>query len=111
MSKRVRGNHHHYQNYFFQVTDEMNLIWKADIKVDSQEFSYVNDDQGIYDGMRWIIICSSIVLMMHRCYWCFYNLYHNYIFFPIKYRSLYSIVFDAFFFMQIKWYPSVMKFT
>ena len=68
MSKRVRGNYHHYQNYFFQVTDEMNLIWKADIKVDSRELSDVNDGQGSYDGMRWIIICSSIVLMMHRCY-------------------------------------------
>ena len=52
MSKRVRGNYHHCQNYFFQVTDEMNLIWKADIKVDSEEFYDVNNDQANYDGMR-----------------------------------------------------------
>ena len=69
-----------YWNYFFQASDEkiaieMSLIGEEDIKVDSEEFCDANDDQANYDGMMWIIICSSIVLMMHRCYWCFYNLF------------------------------------
>ena len=38
---------------------ETNLIAKADIKVDSGEFCRAN-----YDGMWWIIICSSTVLML-----------------------------------------------
>ena len=56
-------------NILFQASDEkivigMNLIREEDIKVDSEEFCDENDDQANYDGMRWIIICSSIVLIV-----------------------------------------------
>ena len=44
----------------------MNPIVKADIKVDSKEFSDANDDQANYDGNRCIIICSSILLMLYK---------------------------------------------
>ena len=47
------------------MTDQINLIGKAEIKVDSEEFFQVNDDQANYDGMRLIIICSSTLLMMY----------------------------------------------
>ena len=62
----------------FQASDEkigmeMILIEEADIKVDSEDFCDANDDQINYDGMRWIIICSSTVLMLYRFYFCFYN--------------------------------------
>ena len=63
-----------YKNGLFQVTDvkminEINIIGKADIKVDSEEFCQGNDDQENYHGMRWIIICSSTVLMLFlNCY-------------------------------------------
>ena len=88
-------------NFLFQASDdkiamEQNLVGEEDIKVDSEEFCDANEDQANYDGMRWIIIYSTIVLLMHRCYWCFYNLFHDYIHFSIKYRSLYATVFDAF---------------
>ena len=36
---------------------EMILIDDAAIKVDSEEICEANDDQAIYDGTRWIIIC------------------------------------------------------
>ena len=57
-------------NYLFQKTDEginneMNLIVKAEIEVDSKEFCNVKDDQANYDGRRWIIICSSEFLMQY----------------------------------------------
>ena len=86
-----------YDEAIEKLNDEINEIWNADNKVDSEELSDVNDDQSNYNSMRWIIFCSSIVLMMHRCYRRFYNLFHDHIFFPIKYRSLYSFVFHAFF--------------
>ena len=65
-------------NFLFQASDEkiaieMNLIGEADIKVDSEEFYDVNDEQANYDGMRWIIICSSTVMMVYGFYCCFYN--------------------------------------
>ena len=46
-----------YKNGLFQVTDvkminEINIIGKADIKVDSEEFCQGNDDQANYQGMR-----------------------------------------------------------
>ena len=88
----------HYQNHLFQASDEkieieMILIREADIKVDSEEFCDANDDQTNYEGMRWIIICFSTVFMLYRFYCCFYNLFYDYIFIPIKYGSLYSAVF------------------
>ena len=75
----------------------MNIIGEAHIKVDSEEFCDANDqDQANYDGMRWIIICSSAVLMLYRFYCCFYDLFYDYIFIAIKYGSLYSAVFMCF---------------
>ena len=55
----------------FQASDEkiamkMNLIGKADIKVDSEEFCDANDDQANYDGNRCIIICSFTLLMLYK---------------------------------------------
>ena len=44
---------------------EMNLIGEADIKVDSEEFCNVNDEQANNDGNRWIIICLSRVVMLN----------------------------------------------
>ena len=52
------------------ITNDTNLIAKADIEVDSEEFCQEN-----YDGKRWIIICSSTVLMLYRFYYCFYNFF------------------------------------
>ena len=57
-------------NFLFQASDEkiameMNLIGEADIKVDSEEFCNVNDDQANNDGNRWIIICLSRVVMLN----------------------------------------------
>ena len=88
--------------YFFQETDEgmnneMNLIVKADIEVDSKEFCDVNDDQANYDGMRWIVICSSDFLMLYRFNVTSFDLLHNYIFILIKYASLYPAFFMCFF--------------
>ena len=82
---------------FFQTSDEktaieMSLIGEVDTKVDSEEFSDANDDQANYNGMRWIIICSSTVLVLYIFYWCFYNLFYDYIFIPIKCGSLISAV-------------------
>ena len=86
-----------YQNYLFQKSDERmmnetNLIAKADIKVDSEEFCQAN-----YDGMKLIIICSSTVLMcLFYCY--LYDLFQDYISIHNKYKFLYSTVFDVVFF-------------
>ena len=71
--------------------NETNLIAKADIKVDPEEFCQAN-----YEGMRWIIICSS-TLLMYFFYCCFYDLFQDYISIPVKYRFLYSTVFNVFF--------------
>ena len=62
-----------YFNFLIQASEqkiamEMNLIGEADIKLDSEEFCDANDDQANYDGMRWIIICLSTVLMPYRFY-------------------------------------------
>ena len=61
--------------FFFQASDdkiamEMILIGEADIKVNSEEFYDANDDQANFDGMRWIFICLSTVLMLYRFYCC-----------------------------------------
>ena len=71
---------------------ETNLIAKADIKGDSEEFCQEN-----YDGMRWIIICLSTDLVLYLFYCCFYDLFQDCISIPIKYRFLYLTVFDVFF--------------
>ena len=63
----------------------MNVVVKADIKVNSEEFCAATEDQASYDGMRGIIICSSTVLILCGFYCCFYNLFHDYIFISIKY--------------------------
>ena len=68
-----------YLNFLFQVSDEkiameMNLIEEADIKVDSEEFCDSNDNQANNDGMRWIIILLSTVLMPYRFY-CYFFLF------------------------------------
>ena len=68
-----------------KIATEMILVGEADIKVDSEEFCDADDDQANFDGMRWIIICSSAVLMLFRFYCCFYNLIHHYILIYIKY--------------------------
>ena len=48
------------------MNNEMNLIVKAEIDVDSKEFCDANRKyQENYDGMRWIIICSSKYLMLN----------------------------------------------
>ena len=73
------------------------LIAKADFKVDSEEFCHAN-----YDGMRWIIICSSTILMLYIFYCCSYDLIQDYISISIICKFLYSTVFDVFFFMQKK---------
>ena len=70
-----------------KIAMEMNLVGEADIKVDSEEFCDANDDQANYDGMR-----SIIDLMLHRFFCRFYNLFYDYIFISIKYKSLYSAV-------------------
>ena len=77
--------------------DEKNPMGKADIKVDPEEFCDPNDDQANYDGMKLIIICSSTVLMLYLFYCCFYDLFQEYIFIPIRYRFLYSPTFDILF--------------
>ena len=64
-------------NFLIQASDEkiameMNLIGEADIKVDSEEFCDANEDQANYDGMRWIIIHLSTVLMTYIFYCCFF---------------------------------------
>ena len=54
--------------------NETNLISKADIKVDSEEFCQEN-----YDGMRWIIICLFTVYLLNRFFvsykTCFMTIY------------------------------------
>ena len=50
-----------YDEAIEKLNDEINEIWNADNKVDSEELSDVNDDQSNYNSMRWIIFCSSIV--------------------------------------------------
>ena len=52
-----------------KIAKEIILIGEADIKVDSEEFCDTNDDQVNYDGMKWIIICSSTVFMLYRFYY------------------------------------------
>ena len=78
-------------NFLFQASDEkiaveINLIEEANIKVDSEEVCDPNDNQANYDGNKWIFICSSMVFMLYRFYCCYYNIFHHYIFIPIKYR-------------------------
>ena len=51
-----------------KLIDGMDLIMKADIKVDFEEFWDANNDQANYDGERLIIICSSKVWMLYRFY-------------------------------------------
>ena len=63
------------------------VIVKSEIKVDSEEFSDANDDQANYNGTRWIIICSSTVLMLYRFDCCFYYLFHDYVSILIKYQQ------------------------
>ena len=88
-------------NFLFQASDEkiaieMNQIGEADVKVDSEDFCDVNDDQANNDGNRWIIICLSRILMLYWFYCCFYNLFYEYVFISIIYGSLYSAVFMCF---------------
>ena len=69
----------YYFHFLIQASDEkiameMNLIGEADIKVDSEEFCDAKDDQANYDGMRWIIIRLSTVLMPYRFY-CYFFLF------------------------------------
>ena len=73
----------------FQETDEginneMNVIVKADIEVGSKKFCDANDDQANYDGMRWIVICSSDFLMLYIFNVTFFDLLHDYIFINTK---------------------------
>ena len=88
-------------NFLFQVSDEKIaiekfLIQEANVEVDSEKFCNANDDQANYDGISWIIISLSIVLMLYRFDCCFYDMFFPYIFIPIKYESLYSAVFMCF---------------
>ena len=38
-----------------EIGNEMNPIEKADFKVEAEEFFFSKDDQGNYDGVMWII--------------------------------------------------------
>ena len=66
----------------FQASDqkiaiEMSVIGEADIKVDSEEFCDLNDDQANYDGKRLIIICSSTDLKLYRFYYGYFILLYK----------------------------------
>ena len=63
-----------------KIAAEMNLIGEANIKVESEEFCDANEDQANYEGMRWIIICFSTILVLYR----FYYLFQDYIFIIIS---------------------------
>ena len=89
---------------------EMNIIGEADIKGDSEEFC--NDDQPNYDGMKWIIIRLSTILMLYRFYFivtfviCFMTIF----LFPSKMNHFIQRFLYVFFLLpQKKWHLSMMK--
>ena len=87
----------------------MNPIVKADIKVDSKEFSDANDDQANYDGNRCIIICSSILLMLYKFNLTFIIYFMTIFSFLSNMDYFIQLYFWVSLLLQIKWHPSMMK--